>query len=176
MDKFNNGVEVQGIKPVVDGVVYHTRYQAHNIITDEVTECADLAQLVEVTTKWEEPSNAINWYEVVYKGNKANFTPDDLVHSAMIQDCPIRNMVYSLRSTLLFNKALLDKDNLVDVVDLEEEHSSTVVTLTVVMELEGDVSKEIETYDPATLLREALDNKHHVHELLIDDVAVKEVF
>lgn len=106
VQKYNNGVEVWGMKPVADGVVYHTYYQAHNLITDEVRECGNLADLVESTTVWEEPSNAINWHEVTYKGDKRFFSPEDTVHSEYLNDT-LKHLVYRLRDSLRLNSALL---------------------------------------------------------------------
>lgn len=106
IERYNNGVEVWGMKPVADGVIYHTHYQAHNLITDEVKECPNLADLVEATTVWEEASNAINWYEVTYKGNKRFFDIEDTVHSEHLND-HLKHMVYRLRGALNLNKTLL---------------------------------------------------------------------
>ena len=106
IQKYNNGVEVWGMKPVADGVLYHTHYQAHNLITDEVKECANLADLVECTTVWEEASNSINWHEVTYQGNKRFFSVEDTVHSEYLND-HLKYMVYRLRDSLRLNKTLL---------------------------------------------------------------------
>jgi len=106
IERYNNGVEVWGMKPVADGVVYHTYYQAHNLVTDEVTECGNLADLVECTVTWNEPSNAINWHEVTYKGDKRFFSVEDVVHSEYLNE-HLRHMVYRLRDSLRLNKTLL---------------------------------------------------------------------
>ena len=171
--KYGKEIEVTGIKPVVDGVVYHTRYQAHNLVTDEVKEHADLAVLVEATLSWaDEPSNAIVWYEVVYQGNKIHFTPDDKVYSALLEDA-MRRMVYTLRDTLRFNQSLLAGE----VLDLEEpEPVSTLVTMVVQFEYPDDISGTIDEYDHRMLLEDAVEGKYHIHDITVDSAHVKEVF
>ena len=167
---YNNNVEVAGIKPVADGIEYHTRYQAHNIITDEVKECHDLAILVESTLVWkDEPSNAINWYEVTYQGNKQFFSQEDKVSSEFLNQ-QMKRMAYTLRDTLRFNNALLAGE----VLDLEEP-KDTLVTMTVVLKVEGDITEDMEDYDPGTLLRDAVEGKYELLSTDIDDVVTQEV-
>jgi hypothetical protein len=170
-NQFNNDVAVIGMKPVADGVVYHTRYQAHNLITHDIKECAILADLVEATITWDEPSNAIKWYEITYKGNKAHFNQEDVVHSGFLDETN-KHMVYRLRDTIKFNQSLLaSTDDLV----IPEEYA-TNVTLSVVIEVPGDVEDSIATYDPDELLRDAIEGKYHIHETSVTNVDVKEVF
>lgn len=169
--KYGNKVEVAGIKPVADGVVYHTRYQAHNLVTDEIKEHADLATLVEATLVWvEQPSNAITWYEVIYKGNKNVFTPDDVMYSGFVENT-MRRMVYSLRDTLRFNQSLLNTDALIT----EVPNLASNVTFTVVIEVEGNL-QETGIADEWKLLRDAMNNEHHIHSVKVDNIDVKEVF